>query len=58
MKVVLALGLLAVAAFCVFGILATFEPGTALGWRVGYGAALVACTYAALRLLRKGSRSR
>ena len=56
----LALGLLALAAFCVFGALATYEPmdGGALGWRVGYGAAIVTCTYAALRLLRKGSRSR
>lgn len=60
MRSVLALGLLALAAFCLFGIRATYEPmdGGALGWRVGYGAAFVACTYAALRVLRGGSRSR
>ena len=46
MRVVLALGLLALAAFCAFGFLATYEPmdGGALGWRIGYGAALAACT--------------
>jgi hypothetical protein len=29
-------GCLLLAAFCVFGFLATFEPGPHLGWRIGY----------------------
>jgi len=29
---------LAFAAFCAFGFLASFEPGIALAWRVGYAA--------------------
>lgn len=58
MRVLLALGLLALAAFCALGISATLEPmeGGALGWRIGYGALLVACLYLALRLLRRGRR--
>jgi hypothetical protein len=48
--------LLAIAAFCSFGFLATFEPvDGALGWRVGYGAAIIACLYGMLRLLRGDS---
>lgn len=60
MRIIGALCLLPVAAFCVFGFLATYEPieGGALGWRVGYGAGIVTCTCAALRLLLKGGRSR
>ena len=60
MRILLALGLFALAALCVVGFLATYEPldGGALGWRIGYGAAMVTFTYAALRLLREGSRSR
>lgn len=55
MKILLALALLAFAAFCVFGFLATYEPlEGALGWRVGYGVGLVACLYGLLRLLRRG----
>ncbi len=56
MRVLLALVLLAIAAFCVFGFLATYEPVEgALLWRVGYGAAIIACLYGMLRLLRGGS---
>jgi hypothetical protein len=56
MRVLLALILVALAAFCAFGFLATFEPvDGALGWRVGYGVAIFACLYGMLRLLRRGS---
>ena len=60
MRIIVPLCLLTLAAFCVFGFLATYEPmeGGALAWRVGYGVAIVTCTCAALRLLWKGSRSR
>ncbi len=55
MKVLLSLVLLAIAAFCSFGFLATFEPvDGALAWRVGYGVAILACLFGALRLLRGG----
>lgn len=56
MRILLSLVLLAVAAFCCFGLLATFEPvENALAFRVGYGIALVACLLGVVRLLR-GSR--
>lgn len=35
-KILASLVLLAVAAFCVFGFLATFEPPGSMGWRIGY----------------------
>jgi len=55
MRLLLALLLFAIAAFCSFGFLATFEPvDSALVWRVGYGAAIGACLYGAWRLLRRG----
>lgn len=54
MRLVLPLVLLAVAAFCVYGFLATFEPvAGALAWRVGYGVAAVACLAGASALLRR-----
>jgi peptidoglycan/LPS O-acetylase OafA/YrhL len=37
-RIVLAMLLLCVAAFCVFGFLASFEPGNGVQWKVGYGA--------------------
>ena len=56
MRVLFAVALCAVAAFCTFGFLATFEPvDGALRWRAGYGAAILACLYGARRLLRRGS---
>ena len=43
-RVILAIGLLAVAAFSVFGFVATYEPSTRniWPWRIGYGAIVVA----------------
>jgi hypothetical protein len=56
MRVLLGLVLLAIAAFCSFGFLATYEPvDGALAWRVGYVAAIIACLYGALRLFRRGA---
>ncbi len=37
-RIVLAMLLFCVAAFCVFGFLASFEPGNGVQWKVGYGA--------------------
>jgi hypothetical protein len=48
---------LCVAGFCVFGFLATFEPGvsSALAFRVVYGLLGAACLFGAARLiLRRG----
>ncbi len=33
---------LTVAAFCVFGFMASFEPGVAVGWKIGYASLFVA----------------
>jgi len=58
MRVLLALFLLAFTAFCSFGFLATYEPGDGhLTWRIGYGIAIMASLYGALRLLRGGRSS-
>jgi uncharacterized membrane protein (DUF485 family) len=35
--------LLALAAFCAYGLLATFEPGDFLAWRIGYSVAIALC---------------
>jgi hypothetical protein len=36
--------LLCIAAFCVFGIVATYEPiQNPTPWRIGYGLAIAAC---------------
>ena len=59
MRVFIVTVLLVIAAICCFGFLATYEPvDGALGWRVGYGAGIVACLYGALRLLRGGGEER
>ncbi len=58
MRVLLALFLLAFTAFCSFGFLATYEPvDGAIAWRIGYGIAIMASLYGALRLLRGGRTS-
>ena len=55
MRFLFALVLFALAAFCLFGFLASYEPvDGALGGRVGYGAAILACLYGAWRALRGG----
>ena len=35
--------LLALAAFCFYGVLATFEPGDFLVYRIAYAVGIVAC---------------
>jgi|GEM_PF-1887841 len=35
--------LLGLAALFTFGLLATFEPGDFLAWRIGYGAGITLC---------------
>lgn len=42
-RIVIALVLLAVAAFCAFGFLATFEPPSHIPLRVAYGCIGLAC---------------
>jgi len=57
MKIIIGLFLLSVAAFCVFGFLATYEPvDGALTWRIGYGIAIAASLFGVLRLLRSGGK--
>ena len=52
MRILGALLLLAVAAFCAFGLLASFEPvANALAWRIGYGVVLVASVVGIVVLL-------
>jgi hypothetical protein len=46
-----ALVLLAFALFCVFGFLASFEPGNGWQWKAGYGALGCACLFGAVTLL-------
>lgn len=40
-RIVVAFMLLAIVAFCSFGLLATFEPPGFIGWRIGYAVAIV-----------------
>lgn len=47
LRLIAVMTLLLVAAFCAFGILATFEPPGSQMWRIGYAAAGVACLVAA-----------
>jgi hypothetical protein len=35
-RILIIIVLLPILAFCVFGFLATFEPGSDLRWRIGY----------------------
>jgi hypothetical protein len=55
MRQALAAVLLLVAAFCVFGFLASFEPGPYLVFRVGYPVLGVVCLGLAIWLLLKSS---
>ena len=36
-RIALALLFLILAAFCGYGLLASFEPGNSMLWRIGYG---------------------
>ena len=49
-----ALALLAFAAFCAFGFLASFEPSASprRPWKVGYAVLGVGCLTGAIRVLR------
>src|SRR5579859_2097521 len=57
-RVIGALALLALALFCVFGFLASFEPGNGWQWRLGYAALGCACLIGSVALLRSGGGSR
>jgi len=45
--------LLSIALFCVFGFLASFEPGNGWLWKAGYGALGCGCLTGAVALLRR-----
>lgn len=45
--------LLAVAAFCAFGFLATFEPGDFMVFRVGYAVVGLGCVAGAIAIIAK-----
>jgi uncharacterized protein (TIGR03382 family) len=58
MKPIVAVALLLVAAFCLYGFIASFEPGPrAIYFRIGYPAAALLCVGLAGALLL-GSRRR
>lgn len=42
MPVILLVLFLLVALFCIFGFLASFEPGIGVGWKIGYAIAFFA----------------
>lgn len=42
-RIVMILFFLLIAAFCAFGLLASFESPGFIGWRIVYGAAGLAC---------------
>jgi len=52
--------LLAIAAFCLFGFLATFEPtdrpGMFVAFRVGYAVVGISCLVGTIALILKGVR--
>jgi hypothetical protein len=54
--------LLAIAAFCVFGFLATFEPtdkpGMFLAFRIGYALVGIGCFVGTMALIVNGIRKR
>ncbi|HVP74210.1 MAG TPA: hypothetical protein VMS30_10760 [Phycisphaerales bacterium] len=59
MRYVLSLVFLALAAACGFGLLASFEPGAGMMWKVGYGLGAGAFLCAAIAsLMRRGDNSR
>lgn len=59
-RIVIILMLLPVIAYCIFGVLATFEPPGSVGWRVAYiviGMASLAAGSWAL-VARRGPKNR
>lgn len=53
-RIISAMALLGITAFCIFGFMASFEPSetSRLPWQIGYGVAGVACIGGAVMLLR------
>jgi hypothetical protein len=41
LRLLATLASLAIAAFCVFGFLASFEPGVGPAWKIGYAVVFV-----------------
>ena len=52
-RIIGVLALLAIAAFCAFGFLASFEPGNGWEWKLGYGAVGCGCLVGVVALLRR-----
>ena len=54
-RIAVAIILLCLMVFCVFGFAATYEPTTRnfLPWRIGYGMAIVACLGGAVWIVWK-----
>ena len=52
-RIILAMVLLCVTAFCTFGFLAAFEPGNGWQWQVGYGALACGGLVGAIAVLRR-----
>jgi hypothetical protein len=50
--------LLLVAAFCAWGLIATFEPPGAVAWRIGFGMVGLACVGVALWLWYAARKSK
>ena len=62
LTIVASLVLLAIAAFCVFGFLATFEPTDKpemfLAFRIGYAVVGIGCLVGTIALIVNGIRKR
>ena len=57
LRIVGAVVLLALGLFCLFGFLASFEPGNGLEWKVVYGALACGCLVgAALALMGRDKK--
>jgi hypothetical protein len=59
-RIIGALALLAIAGFCVFGFMATYEyseTAKRLPWQIGYGALGLVCLSGAVMVLRPRRRS-
>ena len=58
LRILAALAFLALAAFCLFGFMASFEPSDAprWPWKIGYALAGIGAITASLRLFRQAKR--
>ncbi|MDG2422344.1 MAG: hypothetical protein P8M22_00045 [Phycisphaerales bacterium] len=45
---------LLLAMFCGYGLLASFEPGTFIAWKIGYGLGILVFLLLTLRSLTRG----